>query len=388
MPNLCIKNLSHFPTCHYYKIERNDDMKNFICICMLLCIVWRTETIQAEGHVTPTKSWDIFFSKQLNADEVNPQHIYIQTPSGELHPISIAQLNETALTITPLIPYKEEGRYTIHVNNVTSSAGEPLYEPFSYTFSFVPVEKATWIWDATTLTAENAQFLIDEHVTKVYVQVEPSIPNKQYAEFFHTLSQHSIKIYALEGFAALEWKNNEKTLRYLQWIVQFQQTYNYLDGIHVDIEHYTDPSWHTNQQQLIEQYFTYIMMLQQFSKQHTLRFEIDMPFWFDELTYENSFGSGNVAQWLINQTDEVTIMAYRNEAQAILPLVATEYYYAKSQHKSLTIAIETAPSQEGPGISFFDYSPSHLYEAMHMLHSTYDTPIAIHHLPSWQNLLK
>lgn len=362
---------------------------NFIFrTCLLLLLLFSFTTMRTEASTSPVKSWNITFSKSVNMSSLTKQNVYIQAPSGQLHPIAVTQKSASTITITPLAPYRETGTHTIVVSDAASVSGELLQKPFTYMFSFTPTEKATWIWNAYTLTAENAQFLIDEHVTKVYVQVEPAIPDETYAAFFELLSQHHIDIYALEGFAELQWQQANKTASYLQWVAKFQAKYGYLRGIHVDIEPYTHPSWHTHEQQLLQAYFDYIIMLQQYSKQHTLRFEIDIPFWFDELTYTNKFGQGNVAHWLIDATDAVTVMAYHNEAHAIITLVAEEYAYAQSQSKNITIAIETAPSLEDSLISFSEHTPSQLYEAMHLVQSTYNVPIAIHYLQTWQHMLK
>ncbi|MFP3471655.1 hypothetical protein R0J90_16555, partial [Micrococcus sp. SIMBA_144] len=60
---------------------------------------------------------------------------------------------------------------------------------------------------------------------------------------------------------------------------------------------------------------------------------MDIPFWFDEKTYNNEFGNGNLAQWVIGQTEEVGIMAYRDLAigeNGIIELVRNEMAFAQS----------------------------------------------------------
>lgn len=359
-------------------------LRLYTCI-FALCLLLSPSAEAAD--VSATKQWTITFSKPLQHSSLSAQTMYIQTPSGHIHPTHITSLNDTTVQLKPLSPYIESGTYTIVITHVEDITGTHV-TPYTHTFSFTPVPKATWIWNAYALHEEDAQFLIDQHVTKVYVQVESELPDAAYVPFFETLRANDIDIYALEGFAGLQFQDVEKTARFVKWVTQFQQQYQYFTGIHLDIEPYTDPSWQWNEQSLLAQYFTHVQQLQATSRALNLRFEIDMPFWFDEVTYTNHFGTGNAANWLIDHSDEVTIMAYRNDASAIVPLVADEFMYAQQQRKQMTIALETAQSFEGDFISFYDVSALTLYEAMDTLHHTYDATIAIHYLPTWQALLQ
>ena len=375
-----------FITQDYYIKERMNTMSTiriYVLLCTLLFII--CPSAQA-ADVSSTKAWTITFSQPVDEQSLSPASIQLKTPSGQLHPARLTQLDDITVQISPLTPYKESGTYSISIANVRS-IHDQLITPHTTSFTFTPVPKATWIWNAYSLNEADAQFLISEGVTKVYVQVESELPYEAYVLFFHILQQHNIEIYALEGFAGLQFQDDQKTERFLHWVTQFQQQYGYFTGIHIDVEPYTDPSWQQNEQQLLEQYFFYIQQLQQTSDALALRFEIDIPFWFDEIIYTNDFGTGVASHWLIDHSDEVTIMAYRNNSTAILPLVADEFSYATHKQKPLTIAIETAPSFEGDFISFYNTSTLTLYEAIDVLYATYHTPIAIHYLPTWQALV-
>ena len=341
----------------------------------------------AAADVSSTKAWTITFSNEIAPSSLCAQTIYIQAPNGNIHPTAITQLTDTTVQLQPLTPYQQSGTYTIVITNVQDAA-DTFVIPYTHAFTYTAVPKATWIWNAYHLTEQDAQFLIEQGVTKVYVQVESELPYEAYIPFFKTLQANNIAIYALEGFAGLQFQDEQKTTRFIEWVTNFQLQYGYFTGIHADIEPYTDAVWQQNEQQLLEQYFTYVQRLQKLAHERSLRFEIDIPFWFDALEYTNMFGTGIVAHWLIDHSDEVTIMAYRNSAAAIIPLVADEFQYAQAKQKQMTIAIETAESFEGGFLSFYNTSSLALYDALDTLYDTYHTTIAVHYLPTWQALLQ
>lgn len=45
-----------------------------------------------------------------------------------------------------------------------------------------------------------------------------------------------------------------------------------------------------------------------------LTLSIDIPSWFDVITYSSKYGSGNLAEWIFKNIKNVTIMAYRDKA--------------------------------------------------------------------------
>ena len=83
-------------------------------------------------------------------------------------------------------------------------------------------------------------------------------------------------------------------------------------GVHLDVEPYLNSGWSLHQAQTIESYQALIMKASEKASQLQLTLEVDMPFWFDEVQYNNQFGKGLLADWVIDHTDSVTIMAYRD----------------------------------------------------------------------------
>lgn len=364
-------------------------MKKYVLL--LLYLYFFPQNAYAEERplltVDGLKSWTITFSEALDDTTLNEQTIYIETATQQKHPVSISLQAEHIVIVEPLQPYTSSEPYTLVIQDVKSRSQRSLVEisrqPF--TVSNHP-STATWIWNAYDLNLAYVDFLIQQRTEKVFVQVDYDLPMSAYVPFFEKLQQHNIEIYALEGIVGTHWFDQPYyEQRYFNWVETFQQQYGYFDGIHIDAEPYISPTWHTAQQQVLQQYFHFLQRARTFADNAQLRFEVDMPFWFDIITYTNSFGSGNVAQFIINLTDEVTIMAYRNSANAIIDVAKEEYTYARQQQKDITIAIETLPSDEGDFLSFFD-QPYTFLPSIYAVHEAFDSTIAIHYLQAWMSL--
>lgn len=249
------------------------------------------------------------------------------------------------------------------------------------------IPKSTWIWDATTLATIDMEMLEEQHVRKVYVQVNQDVAVADYVAFAEKAMYKNIAVYALDG--ASIWAENPAEARQTKkWIAQVQQQYQIFKGVHLDIEPYTLKTYKQQQQSLFENYFAVLKSYRAMTNEQGLTLEVDMPFWYDEVRYDNRYGSGIVSQFLIRQTDEVTIMAYRDTAAAILDITKSERAYAAKKGKSLTIAVETHPSEEGDHISFANKTPAYFEQQLEKVYAQAKLPIGVHHITSWQALYK
>jgi len=249
------------------------------------------------------------------------------------------------------------------------------------------IPKSTWIWDVSLLNDIDMEMLEVQHVTKVYVQVDTELPIEEYILFSERAQQHHIAVYALDG--ASTWAQTPSQAQYTKkWIAQVQQQYQLFKGVHLDIEPYTLKTYEQQQQSLFENYFAILKSYRAMTNEQGLSLEADIPFWYDEVWYDNRYGKGLVSQFVIRQTDEVAVMAYRDTAAAILEITKSERAYAAKKEKSLTIAVETHPSEEGDYISFANKTPAYFEQQLENVYAQAQLPIGVHHLTSWQALYK
>lgn len=247
------------------------------------------------------------------------------------------------------------------------------------------IPKSTWVWNAYSLQDVDLSALREQHVKKIYVQVEKEVPVTDYVAFSEQAKKYGIRLYALDG--ASTWASNPKEARATRaWIEAAQQQYQLFAGVHLDIEPYTLLSYENNKQQLFENYFAILKSYRAMTKNYAMKLEADIPFWYDEERYDNRYGKGLVSEFLIRQTDEVAVMAYRNNARHIIDITKSERAYAMKKGKNITIAVETHPSEEGDNISFANKSRYYFERQLEKVYAETKQPIGIHFLQSWQAL--
>lgn len=259
-------------------------------------------------------------------------------------------------------------------------------------------DKATWLWDTSKIIEDEAgilSFLENKQVNKLYLQIDMDIANADYKRFIGHASAKGIKIYALDG--APDWVSKEG-YKMQDQLFDWLYTYNrnaevteQFSGVHLDVEPYLNSGWSHNQKQTIESYQALLTKAKRETKQLHLPLEADMPFWFDEIKYNNQFGRGLLAEWVINQVESVSIMAYRNAAKEIIKVVQYEVAYAKKVKKSIVISVETGALDDGQNITFFDDGEAYMTKQLalvqrHYAKKTSYQGVAIHHVDSWMNM--
>lgn len=162
-----------------------------------------------------------------------------------------------------------------------------------------------------------------------------------------------------------------------------------LEGVILDIEPYLIES--NDQDFIYRKYRQLVKRGAGYSKELHLKYNIVMPFWYDEVPVKEDDLSSDLAQWIIHVADETTIMAYRNSLygqNGIIELIDEEVNYARSQNKHLSIALETHPSCEGEHISFAGSTKDHVKRTMHSLEDLlsrkrFRLSFAVHDMISW-----
>lgn len=259
-------------------------------------------------------------------------------------------------------------------------------------------DKATWLWDTSRIIEDEAgvlSFLENKQVNKLYLQINMDIVSADYKRFISHATARGIKIYALDG--APDWVSKDG-YKMQDQLFDWLHTYNKnaevterFSGVHLDIEPYLNSGWSYNQPQSIESYQALLTRAKKETKQLQLPLEADMPFWFDEIKYNNQFGKGLLAEWVINQVESVSIMAYRNTAKDIIKIVQHEVAYAKKVNKSIVISVETGALDDNQNITFYDNGEAYMNKQLalvqrHYAKKTSYQGVAIHHVDSWMNM--
>lgn len=253
--------------------------------------------------------------------------------------------------------------------------------------------KATWLWDAYTITDEKtAKFLIDKEVTTVYLQIDETLPNDRYAAFINKMQEANIEVQALEGEP--DWDTTNFDVLW-EWLSQYHSEYpdSKFTAIHLDVEPYLSVLWEENESMAIYQYQELVEYAKQQVNDSKLKFEVDIPFWYDEVFYNNKFGNGDLAEWVISTVDGVSIMAYRNTLSAIKRITKNEMNYAVKYKTPIVIGVETIHFPKEPEISFAANGEKWMSGVLRQVtkqyaKNRYFDGVAIHHVHSWDKMKK
>ena len=251
--------------------------------------------------------------------------------------------------------------------------------------------KATWLWHTDSITdKQTIRFLMEKEVTTVYLQIDPAIPNDVYAVFINKMREANIEVQALDG--GPYWNDADFDALWA-WISQYHQEYpaSKFTAVHLDVEPYLSALWDQNRNMAISQYQELIRHANYKIHATELTLEVDIPFWYDEVLYHNQFGEGNLAEWTIENTDGVSIMAYRNTVSALKTITKNEMNYAKKYQTPVVIGVETMPFPDEPYTTFAAEGEIQMNQVLdqvanHYAKNRYFSGVAIHYVQSWQSL--
>lgn len=258
--------------------------------------------------------------------------------------------------------------------------------------------RATWLWNPWMIVSDEVgtiDFIESKKVNKVYVQIDSDIPKDVYRSFIEKASEKGISIYALDGSA--EWvapKGYTSQNKLMTWLANYQNSSNanqQFSGVHLDIEPYLYSGWVSNQAATVKSYQSLLSRAKNSTDTLNIPLEADIPFWFDEISYKNSYGKGILAEWVIAKTNSVTIMAYRDSAPMIIDIVKNEIALAAKYGKSIVIGVETGETNEGDMITFYEEGESYMNQQLTVVKEYYAgvsgfNGTAIHHVGSWMTM--
>jgi hypothetical protein len=259
-------------------------------------------------------------------------------------------------------------------------------------------DRATWLWNPWMIVNDEEgtlDFLESKELNKVYLQVDRDIPASIYQNFIEKSSAKGMEIYALDGapgWAAPKGYINQDQL--MAWLGSYQKEalpQQKFSGVHLDVEPYLYSGWNSKRAATVKSYQALLLRAKNSAENLNLPLEADMPFWFDEISYNNIYGKGLLAEWVIAGTDGVTIMAYRDSADLITDFVSREIEWAGRYSKRLVVGVETGETSEGDAISFFEEGEIYMNDQLGKVKAYYENQAgfggtAVHHVGSWMTI--
>ncbi len=253
-----------------------------------------------------------------------------------------------------------------------STAASATTEVACANSSYPLLPRNLWTWQSAvaTDTTARANFFTfaDAHAVRtIYLESQGLIANNQASldSFIkEAKNQHCMDVELLFGNANWTLTQNHATAVDLaQKSVQFfaGATGAKPIGVHFDVEPYALAEWSTDQNGVANQYLDLLEKISAVTTGTGLKFTVDMPFWFDGRTVVRADVSRVLSEAIIDRTDGVVIMDYRDTGNSIISLGETEIIYAQSVGKELTIGVETRCSTSEPEyISFCEEGANYM----------------------------
>jgi hypothetical protein len=222
--------------------------------------------------------------------------------------------------------------------------------------------KAMWVWDfyASVSTQEQRneliQFSLNNHINLLFIGSYQSLSehSSDYAELIRIAHQKGIRVFALAGKAswALE-ENHQEVLDHIDQVLAYNSTHPsaQLDGLQLDIEPYILAGFWTHIDSIGLQFLQIVQKsvdLIKSSSSKDIEVNIAIPFWYATskppiiVTYKDT--SKPLSQHILDMVDSVSIMAYRDNADAQIKVSKTDIAYAESINKKVYVGAETMPS--------------------------------------------
>lgn len=275
---------------------------------------------------------------------------------------------------------------TLIISTNSSVKASPKYDLSSTT------SVSTWLWN-TDIIKYNQEGYIDymssNNVKTVYVAISYDLNIKYYKDFIGECSKVGIETYGLFG-SYTNLTNPTEVLDYIYWINNYNSmalSDEKIKGLALDTEMpCVDDTTEMFQMQQV------LTLAKQEAQLSNLKLELDASMGYNEKYYDNSFGSGRFSEWLVQNVDILTLMAYRTTSSEIIQQSQDWVSYAELYGKKVKIAVETQDITP-KSVTFFGKSNNNMYQVLNEVDDYYQSSmgyqgLAIHNLITWMDIIQ
>ena len=254
-------------------------------------------------------------------------------------------------------------------------------------------DKATWLWDASLIRHETEQILDfsrEEGITTIFLQIQEEVRAEEYRRFIRTAGQYQIKVHALDGQP--EWaysEQREEGLKLLAWLEEYNfsaRPEERFSGIQLDVEPYVLRRWEQEQESVVREWSGNMEEWSREARRQGLSFSAAVPFWLDSIPGPE--GEANFCGWILEHTDAIAVMSYRDDGQKMYELSREELEMADKLGKSVWIGMEVASTEEGEHLTFHNKTGEEVKQeakraaSLGAEHASF-AGLAVHHYEAW-----
>ncbi len=211
--------------------------------------------------------------------------------------------------------------------------------------------RALWVWKAdTVLNATRRQelftFAANRELNTLYIDARTPVLHNQpaLAEFIQLAQSRGLAVELL--FGKPEWAlyaNHHEVLTLVDQAVAYTRRYPQArpTAVHLDIEAHLIHDWQSDRNSVANQLLDLYSEVDRRLAAVSLPLMVDMPVWYDIYTLPRYGRSRPMHEWIIDTTDGVALMDYRDTEARILNDADTELRYANATGKAMIVGVET-----------------------------------------------
>ena len=258
----------------------------------------------------------------------------------------------------------------------------------------------TWWWrgtdaDNAEIYSERMDFLAANGVNEIYFCVHPKSAFRDVVGFVRAAGKRGMRVAWLAGDVSWIFPGN----------LGFDETWALYSGyqkkapedarfyaLHLDVEPHQDST--LTQERRWQLYADLVMRVTSKVHRGGEKVEWDIPFWLDQFSVAyNSRTNAPLLEVVMDNSDCVTLMSYRDTAKAMLDTARGEIDLAASRKCRVVLGAETGQTGEGDFVSYFEEGRKAMKAELEIVRkdlSTRNLPagygVAVHHIGSWQKL--
>lgn len=258
---------------------------------------------------------------------------------------------------------------------------------------------ATWMWNTYAIWRDKdstLDYLTRNGINLVYLQADDDIPLDVYRTFIREAGARGIAIHALAGKPDWVLPGHQGDLyKFIYWVKAYNNSSRSSErfgGIHLDVEPYVLPQWRTDPDTIIGYWMDTVSgYVQEVKSDSYLTVGADLPVWLQWFLVPDGKGdTTTLTDYMIGRLDQITLMAYIDNAFGIVQAVSHELKEAAASGKPVVIGVDTMDNGEANS-SFYGLGQQKMNETINGLatallgHPAY-SGYAIHEFDSWRML--
>jgi hypothetical protein len=260
--------------------------------------------------------------------------------------------------------------------------------------------KGVWWWrgeDAANpvVAAKRMDFLAKNGVSEIYFCVDLKKYYKETRSFVKAAGEKGMRVALLAGDVSWIRPGNrgfaETLLAYRSYQRHAAPDEKFY-ALHLDVEPHQDPKLQDARKWQL--YADFVLRAAADVHAAGEKIEWDIPFWLDNIkvAYGESAESP-LLDVLMDCSDCVALMSYRDTADAMLDVSKTEIALARKRNVRVVLGAETGETGEGSVVTYFEEGAAKMNAELAKVTAALDAAkvpagagIAIHHLAGWEKL--